>query len=461
MKNSITIKVFLILFTSILTVMLLIGVAIKVALPDYYKDKMVREIASYESAFETALASKDQNKVNEIIAEIKNELNGNILIQDSQGEILFSDRGQGHGRNQYKIKVPEDAEEEFGFLYLNPNEVEFYVYGMYVESVWIIYQAPMESIKKITNIVSDFYLVIVWISLGLSVVLSFVVSRLITKPIIHLNNLTQEMKALKMEPLDEIVRQDEIGLLTNSVIILYKELVGNIEKLEKALVREKSLDKLRKQFVYRVSHELQTPFAVIQGYSEALRDGMYENEAEMKEYLKIVYEESENMSNLIKDILDLSKLESGVFEISKEVFELNNWLENIANKFSKIVDKKGLIIKIENDCFDEQLLGDSFRLEQAIKNLLINAIEHSDAEVILTCKKVEDKLAIRVYNSGEAIQPDDLNQVFESFYKKKGKKTGVGLGLSIVKSIIELHAGNYSVKNINNGVMFTITVPFS
>ncbi len=106
------------------------------------------------------------------------------------------------------------------------------------------------------------------------------------------------------------------------------------------------------------------------------------------------------------------------------------------------------------------ILGIPFRLEQALKNLIINAIEHSDKTIELTCEEFDKSFSISVYNSGNPIKEQEIPWLFQSFYKAKGKKKGTGLGLAIVKNIIELHEGNYEVENCDLGVRFIINYSF-
>jgi|HigsolmetaAR204D_1030405.scaffolds.fasta_scaffold00238_6 two-component system sensor histidine kinase ResE len=240
------------------------------------------------------------------------------------------------------------------------------------------------------------------------------------------------------------------------------------------VTEEHRVDKLRNDFVANVSHEIRTPLSMVQGYSEALLDDIAASPEERRELVQVIYDESLRMGRLVKDLLDLARMEAGHLEMNYERLDMNALLGRVYRKFAAMAKEKGILLVKSED--DETLVlesADRDRLEQVLTNLLDNAIRHTPpgARILLGAKKIAsqdgEQLEITVQDEGEGIPPEDLPYIFERFYKadkarKRESSGGTGLGLFIVKTLVEAHRGKIRVQSKpGSGTTFTITLPVS
>ncbi|MBM7564449.1 two-component system sensor histidine kinase ResE [Paenibacillus sacheonensis] len=239
------------------------------------------------------------------------------------------------------------------------------------------------------------------------------------------------------------------------------------------VTEESKLEKLRRDFVANVSHELRTPLSMLQGYSEALLDDIAASPEERRELAQVINEESLRMGRLVKDLLDLARMEAGHLEINLEPTDLTMLLKRVHRKFQGLAKEQNIQLDIE--LADEPLMiaeGDEDRLEQVLTNLLSNAVRHTpqEAHIALCAQPVivnrQAYVEIRVRDEGEGIPSEDLPYIFERFYKADKARTrgassgGTGLGLAIVKNIIESHHGQIRAEStVGVGTVFTVLLP--
>ncbi len=237
------------------------------------------------------------------------------------------------------------------------------------------------------------------------------------------------------------------------------------------VTEESKLEKLRRDFVANVSHEIRTPLSMLQGYSEALLDDIAASPEERKELAQVIYDESLRMGRLVKDLLDLARMEAGHMEMKLESTDLTVLLRRVHRKFE--LRAKEEEIQLHAELPPEPLIiaqGDEDRLEQVLTNLLDNALRHTSkqAHITLSARQLtlEHKafVEIKVIDGGEGIPSEDLPFIFERFYKADKARTrgagGTGLGLAIVKNIIESHQGRIQAESVVGvGTTFTILLP--
>jgi two-component system sensor histidine kinase ResE len=232
------------------------------------------------------------------------------------------------------------------------------------------------------------------------------------------------------------------------------------------------LDKLRKDFVANVSHELRTPLSMLQGYSEALLDDIAGTPEERKELAQVIYDESLRMGRLVKDLLDLARMEAGHMQLNLREVSVNAFVQRVYRKFSAMAKERGLAISCsvpETDIVLDQ--ADEDRLEQVLTNLLDNAIRHTPKQsgISIRAEAVrrgnEQDVLIEIKDHGQGIPAEDLPYIFERFYKADKARTrdstgGTGLGLAIVKNIVEAHGGKIHVAStVGQGTTFSIILP--
>ncbi|OMF96307.1 ATP-binding protein [Paenibacillus sp. FSL R7-0337] len=238
------------------------------------------------------------------------------------------------------------------------------------------------------------------------------------------------------------------------------------------VTEEVRLEKMRRDFVANVSHEIRTPLSMMQGYSEALLDGMASSPEESSELVQVIHDESLRMGRLVKDLLDLARMEAGHTDMLKAQVDVGELLERVYRKFSVRAKERDIMLELKRP-EQELLLGaaDEDKLEQVLTNLLDNAFRHTPADrkisilagtVVLEGRSLVE-IAIR--DQGAGINPEDLPFIFERFYKAdkarlRGESGGTGLGLAIVKNIVESHHGSiYASSKLGEGTTFTLRLP--
>ncbi|WP_397537635.1 ATP-binding protein [Rummeliibacillus pycnus] len=238
-----------------------------------------------------------------------------------------------------------------------------------------------------------------------------------------------------------------------------------------AVLRDKTeehrLDKLRSDFIANVSHELRTPIAMLQGYSEAIIDDVVSSEDERNEMIRIIYDESQRMGRLVTDLLDLARMESGNITLYKDSVPITPVFERITQKFVQAAKEKDIELAYSST-FDEsiRISIDEDRIEQVLTNLIDNAIRHTgqNGSVHVIVDQQVSYARIQVKDNGAGIPKEDLEYVFERFYKADKARTrgkgGTGLGLAIAKNIVEAHKGRIKVESeVDKGTSFIFYLP--
>ncbi|MEI4832189.1 HAMP domain-containing sensor histidine kinase [Bacillus sp. FJAT-53711] len=304
-----------------------------------------------------------------------------------------------------------------------------------------------DSIKQMIQRLTYQFIVIGAITFILTVITMFLLSKLLTNPLIKMKKATEKMSKGDLSVSLNINRNDEVG-----------ELAQSIQKLADDL---NYLKKERGEFLASVAHELRTPLTYVRGYADILIKNQIPAQ-DQNHYLSIIKEEADHVTRLVQDLFELAKMEKHNFVIHTKQTNLYNLLKNILTKIQPAYTDKN--IRIISSCpEDVVLLLDEQRFEQVILNLLNNAYSHSDinSKVFVTVTENKEIVKIRVKDEGEGIPEQDLSHIFERFYRVDKSRTratgGSGLGLAIVKEIIELHGGNISVESeLGYGTIFTI-----
>ncbi|MBB6674183.1 sensor histidine kinase [Cohnella nanjingensis] len=238
------------------------------------------------------------------------------------------------------------------------------------------------------------------------------------------------------------------------------------------VTEEFRVDKMRKDFVANVSHEIRTPLSMVQGYSEALLDDIAASPEERKALVQVIHDESLRMGRLVKDLLDLARMEAGYMEMSLQEVDVNALLSRVYRKFSAMAKDREIALTLTGDETRLTLASaDVDRLEQVLTNLLDNAFRHTPAGAAIRIGANRlpgpkgEVLEIAIADEGQGIPADDLPYIFERFYKadkarKRNSNVGTGLGLAIVRNLVEAHGGTISAAStLGEGTTFTLRLP--
>lgn len=278
------------------------------------------------------------------------------------------------------------------------------------------------------------------------ILISVVASKIITKPIKLIEQSTKEITKGNFDHYLKINSKDELGSLAHNINIMNNTIKNNIADLNENIIKIKKLENIRKEFIANFTHEIKTPLAIINGYSELIED--CDDNIKKERYLSIINEQTEKINQLVLAMLELSKLESNHIKLDLEEFNLNELVTAIIDNLTYLLKIKNIKVDFYSD--DSTITADKFKIEMVVKNYLTNAIKHTKNHGII--KVIIKNKALYVENMGKHISEDKLENIWLSFIKDD--QNGTGLGLAICKAILDLHHFKYGVENIENGVRF-------
>ncbi|MCI8660491.1 MAG: HAMP domain-containing protein [Lachnospiraceae bacterium] len=333
-----------------------------------------------------------------------------------------------------------------------------------------IMSMPLASIRESVVLANRFTTYVGLAALVLGCILMYFVTNQVTKPLMRLACLSEKMSELDFEVKYEGSSQDEIGVLGRSMNTLsdkLKETIGALKEANQQLqhdIEEKiQIDEMRKEFIANVSHELKTPIALVQGYAEGLSEGMCEDKESRDYYCEVIMDEAGKMNKMVKQLLTLSALEFGRDMPMMERFDIHELIQDLINSVGILIEQKEARILFEPDG-PLYVEADEFKIEEVMTNYLNNALNHLSGERVIRIRteRVEEEAVVRVYNTGEPIPEEDIPNLWTKFYKVDKARTraygGSGIGLSIVKAIIDAHHQRCGVENVEDGVEFWISL---
>ncbi len=321
----------------------------------------------------------------------------------------------------------------------------------------IILKKPIKSIHESVSIANQFYMFAGIIVIFIGGIFILIFSKKITNPIVEMSNVAENISNLDFDKRVHIESQDEIGKLGESINKISEKLCTSINELKDDVER-------RKQLVRNMSHELKTPIGIIKGYAEGLKYGVVDDKEKMKKYCSVLVDECDRMDKLVNELLNHSMMEAGMVELNMTSFDIYEFMSKIAERFTPIFIDKSITFDLK--CVNNHIIfADRDMLEKAINNFITNAIDHVEGRnlIELVAEKKENKIKISIFNTGSHILIDDLDKIWDLYYKvdkaRSRKYGGHGIGLAIVKLIIKLHKGTIKVENINDGVIFSFEIP--
>ena len=262
---------------------------------------------------------------------------------------------------------------------------------------------------------------------------------------------------------------DEINELGKNINTMSDKLEGTIKQLrennselEKDIEEKSKIDEMRKQFISDVSHELKTPIALIQGYAEGLLENVNTDDESRKFYAEVILDESNKMDTLVKQLLELMKLEYGKREFNNETFNIVELINEVIRKCKVMIEEKNITIDFEANK-PVMVNADDFYIEQVVTNYFTNAIKHTievnkEKKIKITIEEKDNKIRVSVFNTGNPIPEEHLNKIWGRFYKEDTSRNrtdgGTGIGLALVKAIMNNYKNDYGVINKENGVEF-------
>lgn len=381
-------------------------------------------------------------------------------IIDMSGTSLVENRTIISSNDNYTLQKVYD--ERLGDYYLE-------IWGTLDNGYSIILRTPIQGIKDNVNISTTLIKYVGGAILAVGIIAAFVVSTYITRPIKQLSNIAEKMSEMDFNARYEGSDKGEIGLLGKSMNNMSEKLEQNIAELKKAnLELKKDIDKkekleiMRTDFLSNVSHELKTPIALIQGYAEGLKEGITDDPESMEFYCDVIMDEANKMNTMVKRLLTLNQIEFGNDEPEMERFDINELIASVADANAIRAGQKNMRIVFDNRNEHNFVWADEYKTEEVLTNYISNALNHCDGKRAIEVRTEKSEnggtITVTVYNSGKNIADEDLERIWEKFYKTDKARTreygGNGIGLSIVKAIMDSMGQEYGVRNVSDGVEF-------
>lgn len=331
-------------------------------------------------------------------------------------------------------------------------------------------RSPLEGIKDSARISNHFLLYVGMASVLFGTVMISILSGRISRPILDLANISEKMRHLDFEAKYcekewETAEIEHLGKNINELSEVLKTTISELKTVNNELQRDidnkNKVDEMRREFLSNVSHELKTPLALIQGYAEGLKEGVTDDPDNMNYYCEVIMDEATKMNTMVKKLLTLNELEFGNDTVQIERFDIVALIENYIQSIDILLKQNNAEVLM--DRYEPVYVwADEFKIEEVLMNYLSNALNHlaNERKIRITIWQGEGKVKVSVFNTGEPIPEESLPYIWEKFYKVDKARTreygGSGVGLSIVKAIMNSLHQNYGVCNYDDGVEFWI-----
>lgn len=454
MKKKRSLQTNIFLYLAIFAIVILGGLWLFdiVFLDSYYQYFKNSEIKKIGNKVATSYKSKDYEEILDILA-----FEEDICIEITNSEsVKYSTNNLNNGcvinsdaLNKKKLEFMGSKATQVTYKLINPKyQNKILIYGIKLDNdAYAFISTSLEPIGNTVLVLQKLMIYVSIIVLLIASIIAYTISKRIANPIVKITNITKTMND----------KNYKVNFKTNSDIEEIYELETTLNNVTGELSKT---DELRRELLANVSHDLKTPLTLIKANSEMVRDLTYDNKEKRDKNLNTITSEVERLNLLVEDVLDLSKMQSKSVELKKEVFDLDEMIKIILERFQVLCDRDGY--KIEYTGFSVKINADKKKIEQVIYNLLNNAINYTDNNLVYI-KLIDEKSNVRleITDKGKGIKDSDLKYIWDKYYKvdKKYKRVtyGTGLGLSIVKNILVLHNLDYGVNTkLNEGTTFYV-----
>ncbi|SDW29493.1 Signal transduction histidine kinase [Lachnospiraceae bacterium KHCPX20] len=404
-----------------------------------------------------------------------------IMVSSAGGKVLISSQEQNDlimaqlYRSMFLAQSQEDSrvlysDASYSILQLHDPRMDsdfLVLWGTLPDDNMIIIRSAMSSIEASVLLSSRFLVYAGIISIILAILVAILMTWYITRPVLRLTKISKEMTNLNFQakyiPGKHPNEVDDLGIHMNQLSQTLEETICRLKQANADLQRDLDLrdqnERMRRDFSSSVSHELKTPLALIRGYAEGLLDSVNDDEESRRFYCEVIMDEADKMNHIVSQLLSLNQIEFGENVMTMEHFDLVEVTESVLRQNQLLMEQEGIKYTFEHpkNCF---VWADSFFTEQVLTNYVTNAIHYckDEKEIHLTITEQEGDVRIEVFNTGDPIPEDCIEHLWEKFYKVDKARTraygGSGIGLSVVKAIMDTFHKECGVINHNNGVTF-------
>ncbi len=476
-----------IIFASLMAGIIFLTILLSsVFLPKYYEYKKIGVIRNtYGELIQTAKGSSVAESVTSLSSafdDLSMRNNISMVILNDESKIVYSSRigerdmemvllgyilGQSIPYDTVRIIEQNDGYVIRKTIALDNEYIE--MYGKLDNGYSFLIRTPLESIEESASYANRFYLLTGLAGILCGAVIIFFVSGRISKPILKLSDISARMVDLDFEARYDGPDNNEIGLLGENINIMSESLEKAISELKTANAElKRDIEKKEKaqeehsEFISNVSHELKTPISLIQGYAEGLKEGVSDDPESRDYYLDVIIDEAGKMNLLVKQLLNLDQLESGYDKIEMERFDIYEVISDYLHSAKVLSDEAGIRIEFDESS-GNYVWGDPYRTETVFTNYFSNAVhyckETAAGKIIrVSFENRGNILRVSVFNSGDPIPEEQMDRIWDKFYKVDKARTreygGTGVGLSIVKAVQTSLGMGYGVYNTDDGVVF-------
>lgn len=336
-------------------------------------------------------------------------------------------------------------------------------------TIYVLLSVPLASIQNNVKLFTQFTIVISLLIVFVAIFISIATAKRMSDPICSIEKIAKRISDMDFScKADENVEIKEISMLAQSINVLSNKLSTTIDNLnqanqclQKELDNKNQLEKLRQQFIASVSHEMKTPLALLQIYTENLKNNVEGIDKDY--YCDTILEETNRLNRMILQMLEYSSIDTGFTTMNFEPFNLSELLRSIIKQYRPLLSSYDISDSIDNEMV---INGDKEYVSQVIKNLLNNAIQHTEEhnQIRILLKNQSSNVSFQLFNQGMQIPEKDIDHIWDAFYRVDKARTrtndnNIGFGLYIVKTIIQKHAGECAVKNEQDGVTFSFSLP--
>lgn len=337
---------------------------------------------------------------------------------------------------KYKAELINN-QKDYMILYAKKTNIKSILYAVNLgNSNYVFLNATLEDMNSATALLKKQLIYLILILILASCIMAIFVSRRLNRPILKIISTAREMGKGNFNVKFEKSNVEELDELCDVLTVAASEM--------------NKTEELKRDLLANVSHDLKTPLTMIKAYAEKVKDITYKDPEKREKDLNVIIEETDRLNNLVNDLLDLSKMQAGESELNIEEYDIVKNINEILKRYDIVVEKEGY--KFELDIpKSAKVKADKAKIEQVIYNLINNAIEHTgeDLRVIITVKKQLDSVMISIKDTGAGLTEEEKQLVWNRYYKKEKKHKrnviGSGIGLSIVKGILESHKCEYGI----------------
>ncbi len=460
----------------------------------YVRDKEKALVNIYDTINSMTTSSLSDNDSTLALEQACENGNISLLVTDSSLNILFSTKNKADMENyrlyEYVYGIDYLAQRGENISFSADNVIQatdtyelvrnrdprfdsdyLEMAGILNDSRYFVMRTPVESLREAASLSKLILFYIVLIALVLGGLFILIISSRMTLRLTNLMKVSDRMAHLDFDAkYEEDDADDEVSRLGESINFLSRKLEKTISELKTAnnelkkdIAQKEQIDEMRKEFLSNVSHELKTPIALIQGYAEGLMDNVNDDPESRNFYCEVIADEAAKMNNMVQKLLSLNRIEFGKDAVVMERFDVTELIRTTVGNTSIMAEQKQVKV-VFHDPGPVHVWGDAFAVEEVLTNYISNAFNHVENENKIEIRLEQEEFVARisVFNTGQPIPEEELDKIWIKFYKVDKARTreygGSGIGLSIVKALMDSMHQQCGVKNYDNGVEFWFTL---